>query len=1485
MQLVIILLLGNPKVQTFTSRYAAAWLTQKIGSEVGIGEISLSYRGAFLLQQLKINDEHGDTMIEIGRFEFFLSGINRKSQTITFSSLSLRDTEFHLRRHQEDELSNLSYFLQYFEAKGADSTAVRTNRNPWKIKCKSLNIENAGFSYVNDLKKLESYAGIDFDNIHLGNIQIKMKDMKIEGETISGKIKQISFLERSGFDLKAFSGDLFFSPLKLSVDQMKAEVNNSSIDMDLLFEYENMLAFNDFISQVKMHGNFRPTTLDMSNIGYFAPVMFTMTDVIDLSGEISGTVDHLKGENLDVSYGRNTVFKGNIEMSGLPDIMTTYAEADIVRLSTDATDVRSFALPGDAGIIAIPELLEIAGVVNISGTYTGFYNSFVSRLNINSGLGNIGTDLTVRTTGPHNEIAYSGKINADQLDIGQFSGMQETFGKASFYLTVDGVGLTQKTINLTTNGAITSLSINGYDYNNITIDGNFKQQKFEGFLAMHDENLDFIFNGLVDLNKENPVFNFISEIRHADLFNLKLSKRDSVSVLATSLDINFTGRKLDDITGRVRIDSTFYTEGDYKYFLDSLIVTTATANDGIRSFNVVSDMLDAGFQGNYQFSSLPGAIATYLKHYSDILPRSMNYDNSNGTAQVIDFWAEFKDTGQLSKLFFPQITIAPQSKINGLFHSGDNKLDLEFCADQVVVSSAEFSDTRIATSSDDSYFYLDITAQKVLVSQPTEQTPNGIGIDSLKFITQFHADSLYYDLTWNDLSNIQRNTGDILGVFVVEDARSFKNHLSQLNLLIDNQKWSIDPENSIAITDGVFTFQDVTFYSDSSKLEIEGNVSKNESDSLRLNFKQINISNFDQLLSTTQLDVDGVLNGKATITGLFGKPNFLLDINLDKLSLNKEELGVLNMVTWWNDIEQSLWVELAINKKGNIGVGQVLSVSGNYYPMRSDMNFDLDARLNNLGIQLFNPFIRDYAKINRESLASGNLKIGGTYNQPVFNGKLSLMRTQFLINYLNAYFTLAGMLDVKGNVISLDGMTLNDTRGKSASCSGRITHNYFRDFALDLTIRHDNFKVLNTTSNDNEQFFGNAIASGVFTMQGPIDDLMMNVIARTENGTQIKIPINSAISVAENDFIIFRNTVESEEKTENAYNVNLKGLEINLDLEVNQNAEIEIFLPNSIGNIEGVGNGDLFMNINKRGDFFIYGDYEISKGTFSFTFENLIGRDFNIMQGSKLSWRGDPYAAEINIQAVHSVKTSLAGLQFQTDSSAIYNTRVEVLCIINLQNDLFNPDIRFSMDFVNVPESTKEIIFASLDTTDQSVMSQQILSLLLLNSFSYTSSGPNIGATSFKLLSNQLSNMLSKISKDFDIGIKYQPGSQLTEEELEVALRTQLFNDRLLIDGNFGVRGTSTSQNTSSVVGDINLEYKITQDGRFRVKAFNRTNNLSILENNAPYTQGVGVFYRREFERFGDLFGHSPKGKSTSDSSNETPNEKAIIESALRDED
>lgn len=254
-----------------------------------------------------------------------------------------------------------------------------------------------------------------------------------------------------------------------------------------------------------------------------------------------------------------------------------------------------------------------------------------------------------------------------------------------------------------------------------------------------------------------------------------------------------------------------------------------------------------------------------------------------------------------------------------------------------------------------------------------------------------------------------------------------------------------------------------------------------------------------------------------------------------------------------------------------------------------------------------------------------------------------------------------------------------------------------------------------------------------------------------------------------------------------------------------------------------------------------------------------------------MRWTGDLNDADVDLRAAYRLRTSLYDLfvgQGVDDATAdVYRRRIPVETILILEDKLFNPLISFDIQVPGGDENTRELIERVI-TTDQE-MNRQVFSLLVLNRFMPTTPdqyntalGYGVGSTSSELLSNQLSNWLSQISTDFDIGVNYRPGDELSSQELELALSTQLFDDRVLIDGNFGVAGNQTAaghttQATSQIIGDVNVEVKITPDGKLRVKAFNRSNTFDIINTNSPYTQGVGLFYRREFDNLTELFRRS----------------------------
>ena len=1435
-------------------------LSEKTGSRVSIEKVSFSLTGNFLISNLQVDDYIGNELIKIEKLSAGYGWYSRIKKIINLHHLEIEGLTFSIVKYHGAEGDNLWYFLKHFATENEPDTLV-ANKKPsrWIIELDNLRLLNAKFVYENVDDRTPG-PGIDFDDISLENINFQANDIRFEGDTIRAGIKSLTLIEKSGFDIREFSGDARFSPDGLGVEGLKACVNNSTLDLDFSFGYDHLADFNDFLEKIRINGKFRQTELQMSDIGYFAPIMFSMNDLIKIKGDVSGTVASFNGRNLEIKYGQKTVYEGNIRMNGLPDITETFIHADIKNFTTSAGDVENFALPAGSGDIPVPALLYELGMVRVRGKFTGFYNDFVSKAQFTSRIGRLNTNIVLKTA-KDGGLTYSGLLEASNLDVGKLFGQTKILGSASFFLNVDGSGINMEKLDITMKGTIREVGFKGYNYQNIVLDGNLNKRIFEGNVAMNDQNLDFTFSGLIDLNKTLPRFHFTSRVNHANLYQLKLTDHDSVSVFSSVFNFGFSGNNLDNLAGNIRIDSVRYTDSFHQYFLKELTVNTfedeQTQN---RKLTLESDYVDATFSGRFKFSQIAGSVKNYLARYSTLLASGIHAGTADIGQQLVSFRIDIKNSTAITQLFIPELSLAPNTTLEGNYNSSESLLFVNGNSRFISFSGIKATNVLLSSASEAGAFNFAVEFSKLLLKEPSENDTTGIGIDSLQIKTTLRADSLLFAVAWNDLSNRQRNRGAVQGIARIVQGPGIISSITGTDVLFDSVRWEVKPKNRFMADTSGFYFSDMGFFSGNSVLDINGAITHHPGDSLKMNFQNLDISHIDRLFIDQGIDINGVLNGQAVLVNLYSVPNFLANLTLDDFYFNGADFGSLSLKTIWNNPIEALAVDLNVSRLGNLGTSVILDVDGNYYPYGNDMNFDFDAKLNNLSTHIFNPFVEEFVDISRESLASGSLKIYGSFQKPVMTGKVSLMRTQFLIKYLNTLYSAAGSVQFAENIINLNDITLYDTRQKSAKCTGNITHDYFDNLNFDLFIKNENFIALNTTARDNGLFYGTARMTGEITIKGPPDDVKMDIKAKTEDGTRIMIPISSELSVSDNNFIVFLTNENVEQKQQESYKVNLKGLMMNFDLEVTPSAEVKIFLPYNMGYIEGTGGGNLRLGINPRGDFTMTGDYMIREGDFFFTIEKLIGRNFKIREGSHIAWAGNPYEATVDIRAVYKIKTDLSGLRLQTDST-MANTRVPVECNIFLQNELFNPDIRFSIDFPSVEENVKQVIYASLDTTDQSALSQQMLSLLVLGSFSYTSSSPGIEATGFKFLSKQLSNWLSKISKDVDIGINYKPGSEMSEEELEVALQTQLFDDKLSIDGNFGVRGNSTNQNTSNVIGDILVEYKITDDGRFRVKAFNRTNDITLLQDNAPYTQGVGVFYKKEFDKVGDLLKKEKKEK------------------------
>ncbi len=1440
-------------VQTFVARTIAFQLSEKLNSEIKIGSVYISLSLDVVLKDVLINDQKGNKILEAEKLEFDVDRVDVKNNFLKFAGIKLKNPDINLIKYKGDSAFSFKFLTEYFKSEdnNKDTTEVET-KEKWNFDLSKFSISKGHFVFQNNNKRKKE-RGLGYADMDINEIDLDIQNIKIKNDTFNFIIEKLSAKDKCGINLKNFSGRFRLCSKSLYARDLKINTNKSDLSLDLIFTYSDFSDFNNFEEKITIQTIIQPSQLNIYDIGFFAPSISIMDNPLSISGNISGKVNNLKAKNFTFNYGESSKFDGNININGLPNIEESFVHLSINEFKTNIRDVESLRLPIESTYLQIPDILKKFGKIDIKGFFTGFYNDFNAKFNLNTSIGNINTDVILKNNPEKELIEYNGKIIADQFDLGDFLSLDKYLGRLNFNAGFSGSGFSSESVVVELNGMIDSLQFMRNNFNTIKLKGELAENKFNGNLNIKDELLNFSFDGIIDFKQKLPVFNFSSKIRNAKLFDLNILTHNPTIDFSSNLLINFVGSGVDDVFGSVIIDSTEYYEENKLFYLDHFALITLNDTSVNKNINLTSDIVDAEIKGDFLLTKLFPSIVNFVDNYinADKLFEVDSVKLEDLFTQDFEYSVNLKNTTSLSELLYPSIKIAENTKLNGKFNSEEKLFELKANSSQIDFKGSKIFDWFLESESAEEKFLIKTGSKRFSFKETSEQDTLQLGLDSLMLSSEIINDSINYDICWNNVSE-DNYKGDLAGCFSFRD-KLIRAKITNADIVVNDTIWTISKDNFIEIDTTSYTINDFSFLGNNQKLQIDGIISVLPEDTINFKFSNWSISNFDIFLDKSKFDIKGIVNGEVNLSDLLKSPSFFSDLTIDSLYFNGENLGEAIFFSKWNNHTNSIDIDAEIFSFGNVGKTKSLEVSGHYFPLNASDTYDFEINLSNYKLITLSPFINVFAS-DIEGLASGKFTLKGPFDKPDLIGKLSLIRAGFRIDYLNTKYSLANDIEFANNQIIFNDIVLYDTLGNEAKCNGKIEHNYLNDFFLNLNISLDKFSCLNTDIYQNKEFYGNATASGNVKMSGPFDNIVMDIVAKPDKGTKINIPLSSAVNVSETNYIVFVNNVDTVVKQKD-YKVDLSGISMSLDINVTPDAEVAIFLPSQMGNIKGVGSGDIKLDINSRGNFSINGDYVIDHGSFFFTIQNMLNRKFEIIKGGKISWTGSPYDAEINMKALYKVKTSLAGLGANIDTTSNFKSRVNVDCILGLKNQLMNPEITSSIEFPNIDEQTSQAIYTVLDTSNQALMNQQMISLLVLNNFSYNAGDVgSLGVSSLGFISGALSNWLSQISKDFDIGINYTPGDKISEEELQVALSTQLFNDRVSIDGNFGVVGDQNSQRTSNIVGDVNVEVKITPDGRLRVKAFNRTNDIDILEDNTPYTQGVGIFYRKEFNSFKDLF-------------------------------
>ena len=1451
----IFVAIQDPIIQKFAIRIAGGYISQKTGADIRIGRLYISPNFTIQIDHFMVKDLKGNDLLNVDELKVRPVVEDLIHGKIHIGEVELTDAEANLITYEGENQMNLQFLIDAFT-----NDKEKDPNKSTEVYVDQIVLRNLDFQFWNQNKDKPDRTEqqlMDYSHLVLDSINLNLENLAIQNNNITAQINHLAASEVSGFQLNDLSSEVNVSPSGILLDSLRLKTPNSDLHLDLHMLYNGYQAFKTFVDSVQFDTKIYPTDLMVSDLGPFSEKLYEMPDLVHLEGWMRGPVKDFKIDGLDLKLGKRTHFVGDIALQPM-NLKDRVQVLNIKRLDYDYDDLTHFYLPIPSKTIPLPPALASLGHGTISGQFNGSMNKFKTSLNATSEIGNVSFSLNKRID-ENRENVFEGVIQADRLNVGLLANAPKVVGTLDVDAHVSGRQTKSGDFELDIDGSAHDAELLGSTINEIVLDGNLQSKCFNGKIRIDDDELGLNFNGRFDFSDPKALGgDFKADIAHADLYQLHLVKDDKKAVLKGTVTANMKNiNNFNEAEGSLTIDNLAFTNSNGDFAMKQFKGTIVNDNLFQKRINANCDFFDFNMAGKMNFNTLGIAFKQYVYNYVEVPQWTADLEQFERSKKSSDqdFIVELKikDPKPLTELLMPSLNIAKNTTLNGTFTTKSHSLNLTLRSNYVKVNNISLNALECKSLSSPRRSVTRLSLNQIILRDSTATDSTRISLDRFHTTVVLGNDSIKTNIVWDDIDANDHNKAMIHASFV-PTLTGGRFNIASADIVLNDSVWTVAPDNYVEIDEGKIKISNVALLSRQQSLTANGYVPMDPGDTLSVNMNQFNLSTFNFLTMGKGLNLDGFISGDATVSNLKEDPTIIANLGINQLGVNGQTYGDAVIFSQWNNENDAIDLQLGLIDQEK----EVINLGGLYYTKRKDDNLDFKLVTEGLDIGVLSPFLQKAVQ-RLHGFCTGSVDIKGSLKQPDIQGSLKIADGGCKVKFLNTYYTFSPTITLSDGFINLSDFSLTDTLGNSALVSGQIMHHHLKNFVLDIKLYPRNFLALATNADISPSFYGTAIANGVVKIQGPVDNIDLDIKAMTRKGTVMTIPLGSKNSVAKHEFITFvdhSQPVDEEETVVESVKKKSTGFNIHLDLNVNNDAQVKIALPNNLGSMEARGEGDIKLGLPSNNNMSLIGDYVIHSGSLALNIQDMLRRNFTLEPGSSITWTGDPVNGIINATGVYQTKASLSSLGL-IDSTSMNSSNVRVDCMVHLKNKLLNPDITFGLRLPKASEDMQMAVFNVIDTTNQAEVLVQTLYLMLFNSFNY--GGSSSGYTGF--ISNQLNDIISQFTNDIDINVNYKPGDDLSNEEMTVAMRKQLFDDRLTIETNFGVIiPTSTyASNSTNIVGDFNIDYKITKDGRLSGQVFNRSNyNTTYYQYTyykmAPYTQGIGLTYSKNFDTFGDLF-------------------------------
>ena len=1449
------LLIQMPAVQTFVAKKVTATLEENMDGRIEFSKIHLKPFNALVIKDFRLIDENPPTTPSGEVLDTLASA---GTLTATFSLKGLFKKEgLHLRRVAlgngsftfvtEPDGSNIKRF---FKTQPKDKPENKEMGNIFDAK--KVQIEGFRFRLVNLRHPRPSVeGGINWTDMDLTVQALDARDLKLADGFMKGTVERLEVNEKSGYHIASLSGDVSVGGGRTLIEDLRLKDDWSDISMDeFSMSYDNIKSFNDFLNDVRLRGDIRQSVIDFKSISFFAPSLKRMDERFYISkADVDGPVSDLGIDWIEFTeYGSGVSGTADGRITGLPDINTTVLGFNVENLSFTSQGLGKFI----SGFAPSAKLDLSKYAPGEKALFNGRVDGTLDDLKVKGSadigqMGGLTADLKLNNLIKHGASrVFAGNVRTDRLDLGKALGIKrigELTMKSSLKASLGKNGVTVDIDSL----QIDKLRALDYDYSNIMAVGTYSDKAFDGRLVCNDPNLNLLFQGIFTLSDKtsNGLYKFYANVGYADLQALGLDKR-GVSKVAGRIDANYMRVSGGDLIGNLDVMDLDLENSMGRYDVGDIKVSSHS-RDGFNRINLGSSFADASYIGSKPITQIAKDLRqlTLLKE----LPVLCRDTVKTWDGDRYEVRLNVHDARDVLSFVMPGLYIADSTKalvtvsntgdviasikssriamgrnylknINFAFDNKGGSLNGALTSSEAAISGFLFNDDKISLYANDNR--------------------TGIGYsfkndDELADKGDIHLSA--------DLS--RSPSGDLL-----IDGKTLPS-----SLWLNKQEWKIS-SGGFSLAGKDFKVNNLLAACGNQSLRVDGGYSTTHNDTLSVDLIKCDMGIANILLGK-DYRISGLATGQATLTSPWkDNPGLSMSIKCDSVKVSGKDAGQVALTCGMEDDGR-----LNIAANSLLGGKRTFDIKGGYH--LKDKMLDLKADLDDMETSYFSPLLASvFSEIGGK--VSGKVTVSGKTNDLSVSSEDTRFNDVLLrVAYTNVPYYADGPFKLDNSGLHLDGIAVRDRFDGTGTISGGILFNHMKDFRMDTRISMNRMEAINMDESLGEAVYGNIFASGEVSIKGPFNAIMLDVNARTDKSGRLHIPIDNTSSDANTNLLTFKqpykevyidpydvmmNRLVSESRKESDFGIHLKVV-------ANSRTEAYVEIDRAAGNVlNGRGQGTIDINVRpSNGLFTINGDYTLSSGNFHFNAMDIAKKDFTISQGSSIRFNGDVMDSDLDIEGIYTTKASIATLIADTSS---VSTRRVVNCGIGISGKLREPQLKFSIDVPDVDPTTKAKVESALNTEDK--VQRQFLALLISGGFMPEEQSGIVNNTTTlysnlaDIMAGQLNSILQKLDIPLDFGLNYQ-SSESGTNIFDVAVSTQLFNSRVLVNGNVGNREYGNSSSRGEIVGDFDIEVKLDKPGEVRLKLFSHsaddyTNFLDNLQRN-----GIGVTYQKEFNTFKGL--------------------------------